>query len=189
MASITVSSVAARAVAGRKTFLAGSSRVSAVAPKSAMKARFTVRAADEVRALASPNDARIQPRTGADDRRARANRQPNVPGDPSHRPARARIVDRIAATRPPRGARPVFRRGLPRRGRFIISVGVPPDPRSRASRVRPVHRHHTRHPRPPLTLSPPRSAPPPPRSAGCCPRRGGCPRPRPRPRQEGALQG
>ena len=47
MASITVSSVAARAVTGRKTFLAGSSRVSAVAPKSAMKARFTVRAADE----------------------------------------------------------------------------------------------------------------------------------------------
>ena len=75
MASITVSSVAARAVAGRKTFLAGSSRVSAVAPKSAMKARFTVRAADEkVRAHASPNDARIQPSDGAGDRRARANR-------------------------------------------------------------------------------------------------------------------
>lgn len=145
MASITVSSVAARAVAGRKTFLAGSSRVSAVAPKSAMKARFTVRAADEVRARASPNDARIQPRTGADDRRARANRRPNVPGDRSHRPARARIVDRVAATRHPRGARPVFRRDWRARARFIIYVGVPPDPRSRASRVRPVPRDPTRH--------------------------------------------
>lgn len=61
MASITVSSVAARAVAGRKTFLAGSSRVSAVAPKSAMKARFTVRAADEKKVRACIPERRAYP--------------------------------------------------------------------------------------------------------------------------------
>jgi len=49
MASLTASSVAARAVAGRSVFLKGSSRVAAVAPKSAAKARVVVRAADEVR--------------------------------------------------------------------------------------------------------------------------------------------
>lgn len=49
MASITASSVAVRAVVGRKSFLAGNARVAAAAPKTVNKARFTVRAADEVR--------------------------------------------------------------------------------------------------------------------------------------------
>jgi hypothetical protein len=49
MASITASSVAVRAVVGRKTFLAGNNRVACAAPKTVNKARFTVRAADEVR--------------------------------------------------------------------------------------------------------------------------------------------
>ena len=49
MASITASSVAVRAVVGRKAFLAGNARVAAAAPKTVNKARFTVRAADEVR--------------------------------------------------------------------------------------------------------------------------------------------
>ena len=49
MASITASSVAVRAVVGRKSFLAGNARVAAAAPKTVNKTRFTVRAADEVR--------------------------------------------------------------------------------------------------------------------------------------------
>ncbi|MDB9925169.1 hypothetical protein OAD67_02795 [bacterium] len=48
MASITASSVAVRAVVGRKTFLSGNARVTCAAPVTGRKARFTVRAADEV---------------------------------------------------------------------------------------------------------------------------------------------
>jgi hypothetical protein len=70
MASITASSVAARAVAGRKTFLSGNARVSAAAPKHAMKARFAVRAADEVRPR-SPSRP---------ENRASTARRPRAPG-------------------------------------------------------------------------------------------------------------
>lgn len=48
MASITASSVAVRAVAGRSTFLSGSSRVSAVAPRAVVKRSVVVRAEGEV---------------------------------------------------------------------------------------------------------------------------------------------
>jgi len=57
MASITASSVAVRAVVGRKSFLAGNARVAAAAPKTVNKARFTVRAADEDAAPAEEEKA------------------------------------------------------------------------------------------------------------------------------------
>ena len=50
-ASITASSVAVRAVCGRKTFLSGNARVVCAAPKTTTKRSFTVRAADEVRSF------------------------------------------------------------------------------------------------------------------------------------------
>ena len=57
MASITASSVAVRAVVGRKSFLAGNARVAAAAPKTVNKARLTVRAADEDAAPAAEETA------------------------------------------------------------------------------------------------------------------------------------
>ena len=52
MASITASTIGVRAVAGRKTFMSGNSRVSAVAPK-AVKRNVVVRAEGEVRCYGS----------------------------------------------------------------------------------------------------------------------------------------
>ena len=145
MASITVSSVAARAVAGRKTFLAGSSRVSAVAPKSAMKARFTVRAADEVRAHAS-RTTRVSSRGPEPTIGARARIDDRTSPAIVRTARRARGSSTASPRRVIRAAPDRFFEGDCRaRGRFIIPVGVPPDPRSRASRVRPVPRDPTRH--------------------------------------------
>ena len=145
MASITASSVAVRAVVGRKSFLAGNARVAAAAPKTVNKARFTVRAADEVR----DGFYRVTYRVPG---RARARRAGNTMpskrafGDERDGPvaiAVARVARRSSARRGPRPSRKRCAKKHSRvfsvlRARARWPIAAPPSrspPRSSAPRV------------------------------------------------------
>jgi hypothetical protein len=65
MASITASSAAVRAVAGRSAFLAGSSKVSAVAPRAIQARKFVVRAEGEVSFWKTKDEKMVHRASGA----------------------------------------------------------------------------------------------------------------------------
>ena len=151
MASITASSVAVRAVVGRKSFLAGNARVAAAAPKTVNKARFTVRAADEVRdcfyrvTYGVPGRARaIHARCAMPPKRAFGERR-----DTPTAIAVARVVRRSSARRgtatEPKAMREkhprVFFRFLRTRARRTDRGPCPRDPRR--DRGAPRVTHHT----------------------------------------------